>query len=217
MKAIKSSLIHRILMPEKADARVHPAILMLHGRGSDEEDLLGIAPSLDDRFLIISVRAPFPYSYGGYTWYEVGQVGSPEPTMFRQSCEKLLTFVEDALKGYPIDPSRLMLFGFSMGTVMSLALALSHPDRIRGVAANSGYVAEGTYLNYRWQELAETDVLITHGLQDPVIPIAMARRARDLFARSNACVTYREYDAAHQLTDESLADIADWTRNFLPE
>lgn len=190
---------------------------MLHGRGADEEDLLGIAPSLDERFLILSARAPFPYAYGGTTWYDVGNIGTPEPSTFRRSCGLLGKFIDDALAGYSVDPKRFILFGFSMGAVMSLAMALTRPATFRGVAANSGYIAEGTDLVYRWQELSQTDVLITHGLQDPVIPVAMARRARDLFALSNAPVMYREYAAGHHFTDESLADIVAWTRRFLTD
>jgi phospholipase/carboxylesterase len=217
MKPLATSLIHRVLPPEESTASLHPAILMLHGRGSDEEDLLGIVPSLDRRFLIVSARAPNPFPYGGYTWYDVGEVGTPEPTMFRNSYEKLVTFMTDILKGYPIDPRRLILFGFSMGTVMSFSLALTHPDKIRGVAGNSGYVPEGTFLEYRWKEMATTDILITHGVQDTVIPISMARRARELFAGSNSPVSYHEYNAAHHLTDESLSDIVSWTGRFLLE
>jgi phospholipase/carboxylesterase len=217
MKPLATSLIHRVLPPDESTASLHPTILMLHGRGSDEEDLLGIVPSLDCRFLIVSARAPYPFPYGGYTWYDVGEVGTPEPTMFRNSYEKLVTFMTDILKGYPIDPRRLILFGFSMGTVMSFSLALTHPDKIRGVAGNSGYVPEGTFLEYRWKEMATTDILITHGVQDTVIPISMARRARELFAGSNAPVSYHEYNAAHHLTDESLSDIVSWTGRFLLE
>jgi phospholipase/carboxylesterase len=217
MKPLATSLTHRILPPKEPTTALHPTILMLHGRGSDEEDLLGIAPSFDRRFQIVSARAPYPFPYGGYTWYEVGEVGTPEPTMFRKSYESLVTFMTDILKGYSIDPRRLILFGFSMGTVMSFSLALTHPDKIRGVAGNSGYVPEGTFLKYRWKEMGTTDVLITHGVQDTVIPISMARRARELFAGSNASVSYHEYSAAHHLTDESLSDIVSWTGRFFPE
>jgi phospholipase/carboxylesterase len=102
-----------------------------------------------------------------------------------------------------------------MGTVMSFALALTHPDRFRGVAANSGYIPEGTHLTFHWQDLSGLHVFITHGQQDPVIPVDFARRARQLFSHSNAQVTYREYQAAHHLSDESLTDIAAWMNKLI--
>jgi phospholipase/carboxylesterase len=184
---------------------------MVHGRGADEDDLPGLAARLDRRLFLLSVRAPFPFlDGGGYTWYDVGAAGAPEPSMFRESADRLSQFADEALAEYPIDPHRLFLLGFSMGTVMSFALALSRPGFIRGVSANSGYVAEGTHLTYRWNELAGTAFFITHGTLDPVIPVAMARRANELFAASNAPYVYREYPMAHEITEESLGDIAAW-------
>jgi phospholipase/carboxylesterase len=210
------ALHHIALQPEDQTPGPHPTMIMVHGRGADEEDLPALAERLDRRLLILSVRAPYPFADGGgYTWYDVGTIGAPEPAMFRESYERLSQFVDDALRDYPADPTRLFLLGFSMGTVMSLALALSRPGVVRGVSANSGYVAEGTHLTYRWNELAGTSFFITHGTLDPVIPIVMARRAKELFAASSAPHLYREYPMAHQISEESLGDIADWLQPLL--
>jgi phospholipase/carboxylesterase len=191
-------------------------MIMVHGRGADEEDLPGIAQRLDPRLLILSVRAPYPFAYGGgYTWYDVGTVGAPEPSMFRESHARLSQFVDEALQDYAVDPARLFLLGFSMGTVMSLAQGLTRPGLFRGVVANSGYVAEGTHLTYRWNELAGTSFFIAHGTLDPIIPVSMARRTKELFAASNAPHVYREYPMAHEISDRSLGDIATWLRPLL--
>jgi phospholipase/carboxylesterase len=211
MKPIRSALDHRIIVPKRTTASSHPTILMLHGRGADEEDLLGLAQYFDSAWLILSARAPFAFSPGGgYTWYDVGTVGTPEPAMFRTSYDKLSTFLDDALNGYPVDPKRLYLLGFSMGTVMSYALALTRPRLFRGVMANSGYVPEDTHLAFLWHELDDLDIFIAHGIFDPVIPIGFARRAKELFAKSNAHLTYREYPMAHQISEESLSDVVAW-------
>jgi len=210
------ALHHIALEPEGEASGPHPTMIMVHGRGSDEEDLPGIASRFDRRLLILSVRAPFPFAYGGgYTWYDVGTVGSPEPAMFRESYDRLSQFVDEALREYPVDPTRLFLLGFIMGTVMSLALGLSRPGLVRGVSANSGYVAEGTHLNYRWNELAGTSFFLAHGTLDPVIPVVLARRAKELFAASNAPHVFREYPMAHQISDDSLTDIAGWLQPLL--
>ena len=215
MKTIASSLVHRVLEPEHSPAAVHPTLIMLHGRGADEEDLLGLSSFLDKRLLCISARAPFDFAYGGYTWYDIGQVGVPLPGMFDESYARLETFVDDVLRHYPVDPSRIYVFGFSMGTVMSYALSLTRPELFRGVSANSGYVPEGTQLHFRWQDLAGKAFFITHGAHDPVIPVQMARRAKELFAASHATVDYREYPMEHQISEESLADVAAWFKQSL--
>jgi phospholipase/carboxylesterase len=216
MKNIISTLVHRILPPENSQDITHPTLILLHGRGADEEDLLGLSASLDPRLFMISVRAPFSFPYGGgYTWYDVGAVGVPETTMFRTSYDKLSTFVQDAVHNYPIDPGRVFLFGFSMGTVMAYALALTRPSMFRGVVANSGYVPEGTHLKLRWNELSTVEFFIAHGTQDPVIPITFGRRAHQLLTEARARFTYKEYLMAHQISEESLTDAASWLHQRL--
>jgi phospholipase/carboxylesterase len=217
MKTLQTALYHRILLPERSTAERHPVVIMLHGRGSNEEDLLGIAPMLDDRFLVISARAPYEFPYGGFTWYDLEQEGSPNLSMFDESYRRLSTFLDDVIGGYPADPSRVILFGFSMGTVMSFALGLTQPQKIRAVAANSGYLPEVPSLTYRWQELAGTEFFITHGTEDPVIPIVLARRARELMAASNASVIYKEYPMTHTLGEKALVDVLAWVSSFAEE
>jgi phospholipase/carboxylesterase len=188
---------------------------MLHGRGADEEDLPDLAHQLDGRFLVVSPRAPLPFPYGGFTWYEHDEIGTPETGTFIGSFQKLLTFVGEVRRGYPVDPARTFLFGFSMGSVMSFALSLTHPELFAGVVANSGYVPEGTHLEFRWNDLARTPFFIGHGTADPVIPVQLARRARDLFARSNAPLVYREYPVEHEISDAGIADVRVWLRDHL--
>ncbi len=91
MKAIDTALFHRVLQPEKPSTDgVYPAVIFLHGRGADEEDLLGLSGYVDERLLAISVRAPFGFEYGGgYTWYEILEMGKPAHEMFKSSYEKL--------------------------------------------------------------------------------------------------------------------------------
>jgi phospholipase/carboxylesterase len=215
MKTIESTLFHRVLPPEHAGGGPHPALIFLHGRGADEEDLLGLTSAFDERLFVISVRAPFTYEYGGYTWYDAGTIGEPDPVRFPESCKRLAQFITDVKAQYPIRQDKLFLYGFSMGCVMSFVQALTQPDSVRGVAANSGYVPDGSLLQYRWQELAGTAFHITHGVYDPVIPVAFARHAKSLFERSNAPFTYKEYPSEHYLPDECIQDTAAWLRVLL--
>src|SRR5262245_40669041 len=101
---------------------------MLHGRGADEQDLIGLADGLDERFLVVSLRAPFVFPYGGYTWYTIGEDGSPDMTMFRNSFDRVFSCLEQIAKRHRPDARKLFLFGFSMGTMMSFAVSLTHPE-----------------------------------------------------------------------------------------
>ena len=98
METIKSSLVHRLGALNTSQKGPHPTLIMLHGRGADENDLLGLASYLDPRFLVISVRAPFPFENGGYTWYTVLEIGKPEPREFMESYERLVQFLDDIKK-----------------------------------------------------------------------------------------------------------------------
>lgn len=215
MKTIDSTLFHRVLPPEHGGPGPHPALVLLHGRGTDEEDLLGLATEFDERLFVISVRAPFPYEFGGYTWYDAGQIGQPDTVKFPESAARLTRFLEDVRTQYPVRPDRLFLFGFSMGSVMALAMGLTRPEHIRGVSANSGYVPEGTALEFRWKELQNTAFHVTHGMMDPVVPIILAHRARMLFGQSNAPFIYREYPAEHYLTDACIVETDAWLKGLI--
>jgi phospholipase/carboxylesterase len=207
MQPIATTLDHLVFPPEAPAGDTHPAVILLHGRGANEEDLVGLAGGFDKRLLILSVRAPFPFSYdGGYTWYDIGALGAPEPKMFRESCERLEGFIRDAQQKYRIDPKKLILLGFSMGTAMALTYALSHPEIPRGVIAHSGYLPERTHLTYKWDRLSACKFLITHGVDDPVIPVVLARRVKELFQTSGASVTYREYEGGHGITPAMTVD-----------
>ncbi|MBI4535911.1 MAG: alpha/beta fold hydrolase [Ignavibacteriae bacterium] len=216
MKQISSTLVHRVLPPEQSNAAHHPTLIMLHGRGADEEDLLGLSQYFDSRLLILSVRAPYPFPYGGgYTWYDIGAVGAPELTMFKTSYEKLSAFVSDALAQYPVDTKQVYLLGFSMGTVMSYSMALTQPQLFRAVIANSGYVPEGTHLSFLWDQIGHLDFFIAHGTFDPVIPVQLGRRAKELLESAKARLSYKEYPMAHQISEESLHDMAAWLNAIL--
>ncbi len=211
MKIIESSLTHIIQEPRKPFGEKFPTLIMLHGRGADEHDLFGLADYLDERLLVISARAPYPFQYGdGFTWYDILEVGRPEPKMFGESTKRINQFFDDVKKHYPVDESNIFLLGFSMGTMMSYSLALTRPNEIAGVIANSGYVPEETDLKFQWDKLNGTSFFVAHGTHDPIIPISMGRRARLLLEQANADLTYNEYPMAHQISDESLGDMSRW-------
>lgn len=215
MTPVQSSLIHKLVPPKTDQSPPYPTLILLHGRGTNEDDLLGLVPYLDPRLLIISARAPFAFPYGGWTWYDILEVGSPHPQQFTESYERLVQFLADAKRHYPIDTQRVFLLGFSMGTVMSFALSLTKPEEIAGVVAHSGYVPEQTDLTFAWDRLQHTGFFVAHGEYDPIIPINFGRRAKELLVAAKADLTYREYPIAHQVSEESLMDLAGWLKQRL--
>jgi phospholipase/carboxylesterase len=214
---ISSTLVHKIRQPGGTKIRNHPVLMLLHGRGTTEDDLLGLVDYLDPRFFVVSVRAPFKFEQGigGYTWYDVQDVGIPHPMQFEESYNRLTQFVLDVNQNYPVDPRRVFMLGFSMGSIMSLALSLTKPELIRGVVAHSGYIPENTSLRFAWDRLQDLSLFIAHGVADSVIPVQLGRRAHDLLSKTQADLTYKEYPIAHSMSEQSVSDLADWLQKKL--
>ena len=210
MRLIKTTLTHLIAPFDEKHAGLHPTLVLLHGRGANEEDLLGLVPYLSPRLLCIAARAPFEFGNGGYTWYDLREVGSPNTDQFMHSYELLAQFLEDIQKHYPVDPQKMILLGFSMGTVMAYSLALTKPEKINGVIAHSGYIPVDTPLRFKLESLAGTSFFVAHGIYDPVIPIEFGRKANELLTKTNAPLVYREYPIQHQISDDSLRDLGNW-------
>ena len=197
-------------------ARGDPVGLLVlhHGRGTSEQDLLPLADVLDPerRLHVAAPRAPLELPGApGYHWYVVPRVGHPDPDSFSASYAELAGFHDDLWRATGLTPQQTVLGGFSMGTVMSYALALGR-DRPppAGILAFSGFVpsVEG------WEPdlLGRTAVrvFITHGQYDPVIDVSFARQARDLLEGAGLAVDYRESPTAHNIDPEDIPRAVDW-------
>lgn len=215
LKQLNSSLQH-VALPPRLPSRMRPPLLvLLHGRGADEHDLIPITHYLDPRFFLISVRAPLKFAYGGQTWFEISDQGGIDLKEFRTSFDTLSTFIDDARAHYPVAPGPVYLFGFSMGAMMALAYTLAAPFNVRAVAAHSGYLPTEVHVPYRWNDIRGVAICQVHGTDDPVVPVELARRTRDLVSRSPATYRYAEYPIRHQVSEQSIADINTFYQDLL--
>jgi phospholipase/carboxylesterase len=200
---------------ERAAAGDADGLLILHhGRGSDEHDLLALAEVLDPRkeMHVVTPRAPLALPGSpGFHWYLVPRVGTPDPESFQGAYEKLASVHEELWERTGIGPERTVLGGFSMGAVMSYALGLG-PDRPvpAGILAFSGFVP--TVAGWR-AELARRrglPVFIAHGGRDQVIEVGFARAAQERLAGAGLEVEYHESEAGHHIDPRELPAAAAW-------
>jgi phospholipase/carboxylesterase len=214
---ISTTLVHKVRPPATSELGKSPVLILLHGRGTNEDDLLGLADFLDPHFFIVSARAPYRFEEGhdSYTWFGLQEIGKPDTEQFSEAYHHLTQFIEDVKTGYPVDPARVFLLGFSMGSIMAFAVALTQPNAVRGIVAHSGYIPESMPLQFAWTQLSSLSVYIAHGLHDPVIPIQKARRAQELLSKTGADLTYKEYPIQHTISEESLADLSEWFQKKL--
>ena len=202
-----------------ADGAPEGLLVLHHGRGADERDLLPLADVLDPerRLHAVTPRAPLTLpGWPGYHWYVVPRVGYPDPETFHAAYRDLAAFHDELWERTGVPPERTVLGGFSMGSVMSYSLGLGG-DRPApaGILAFSGFipVVEG------WEpDLARagrTRVFIAHGRSDPIMGVDFARRARDLLEGGGFDVEYHESDAAHEIDPAHLRAAADWLQAAL--
>ena len=212
--------VERIVAPRRAiDGTPPPLLVLLHGIGSNENDLVSLAGKLDPRFLVVSLRAPRPYR-GGFAWFQITwqSNGSATPDI-DQAHETLADFVR-WLAAAPgrlgADARRVYLMGFSQGAMMSLGVLRTAPDRLAGVVALSGLFRD---------DLVETPadagatgrvaVFVAHGTQDDLLPVADGRAIRDLLQPMVRDFTYREYAMPHTIAPVELRDVAAWLTSHL--
>ncbi len=212
------SLVHRTIIPRQGDGP-YPTLIALHGRGSDEGDLLGLAPYLDDRLLWISPRAPLDLP-PGYEWYRLVGIGAPVEPTFAKALVQVTRFVDEALAAYPVDRQRVFLFGFSQGGMMSYAHSLSRPGVTRGAVIHSSYLPLPSIHSAGAVDLAGVrgkPYLVMHGQHDPLIPVTHGREARDWLREAGADVTYHEYPMGHTVSEPSIGAMNAWLAVHLGE
>jgi phospholipase/carboxylesterase len=208
------ALVHLVREPTiKADGPP-PLLLLLHGIGSYEGDLMALAPYLDGRFFVVGARAPLTMGPDSYGWYRadfspVRKVIDPKEPL--RSRAIILHFVDELIEAYHLDPRGAYLMGFSQGAIMSIGVALIRPQWLAGVVAMSGRLLPGSIFDQVEPEaLKGLPILVVHGTEDPVLPIENGRQIRDTLETLPVDLTYREYRMGHQVADESLADVTTW-------
>jgi phospholipase/carboxylesterase len=215
-----SSLVYQ----ERPAAESAAGLLVLHhGRGADEHDLLGLADVLDPerRLHVVTPGGPLTVpGWPGKHWYVVPRVGYPDPETFGAAHRKLSSFHDELWERTGIGPERTVFGGFSMGSVMSYALGLdpSRPSPA-GILAFSGFVptVEGWTPDVAGRAQAGLKAFIAHGRQDPIMDVGFARAARDLLEAGGVPVEYHESDAAHHIDPAHVPAAVAFVRERLIE
>jgi phospholipase/carboxylesterase len=202
-----------------ADEEPTGMVVLHHGRGTDEGDLLGLADLLDSdrRLHVAAPRAPLQLQGSpGYHWYLVPRVGHPDAGTFEDSRRQLAELHDELWERAGLGPDRTVLGGFSMGTVMSYALGLSG-DRPApaGILAFSGFIPTVEGWEASLQDRSGVRVFISHGRRDPVIDIGFARRAREVLEGAGLDVDYHEHEGAHHIDPRQLDVTVGWLADVL--
>jgi len=211
----KNLCLEHIVRPPSRISEKAPTLIMLHGYGSNEQDLFSFAPEFDDSYLIVSARAPLSMQGGGHAWYEIGI--EPGGTKFvndgqaLKSRDLIARFIDEVIADYPANPEQLVLFGFSQGAILSYAVSLSFPQKVSRVVAMSGYVHEELLEEgYEKNDFSHLRMYCSHGSVDQVVPVAWDRKTKPFLDSLNIENHYSEFPVGHGVCPQNFAEIKTW-------
>lgn len=212
--------LHHLVRKPAISSENTPLLIMLHGYGSDEKDLFSFAEELPGEFLILSVRAPYPMQPYGNAWYAIhwdntdGKFSDDEQAV--ESRDRIANFIDEAIEEYQIDKNNVSLLGFSQGSILSYAVALSYPDKVKNIIALSGYINQGILkTGYENNDFSNLDFYCSHGSEDQVIPVQWARQNKPFLDKLEIKNQYSEFPVGHGVAPQNFFEFKSWLEKRL--
>jgi phospholipase/carboxylesterase len=189
----------------------YPLILLLHGYGSNAEDLFSFAPELPKNAFVISLQAPHTLMYQSYAWYAINfdadENKFSDLVQAKESLELIKNQIIELCEKYPIDSENVTLIGFSQGAILSYAMMLSYPKMIKNIAALSGYINLDMATKNTENNYSHLSVFASHGTVDQVIPVDWARKTPLILNQLNIKNNYKEYNVGHGIAPQNFYDL----------
>lgn len=207
--------LHYLIQEPKVKHDKNPLLLLLHGYGSNEEDLFSFASELPNDSYVISVRAPYDLQPYGHAWYAIhfdaAENKFSDNVQAKQSVELIAGFIDEIVKQYPIDAKNVTLIGFSQGAILSYATALTYPEKVAKVVALSGYFNQEIMPEViDTKAISHLKFFVSHGSVDQVIPVEWARKAKPALENLGLEVEYHEYPVGHGVAPQNFFDFKNW-------
>tara|TARA_R110002072_G_scaffold118631_1_gene250645 strand:- start:54319 stop:54975 length:657 start_codon:yes stop_codon:yes gene_type:complete len=207
-------LEHNYKAPLNASAD-NPAIIMLHGYGSDENDLFSFASELPSKYHIIALKAPLPMQPYGNAWYNIyldaseGKFNDTEQAI--ASRDLIVKCIDQVIEKYKVAKSAITLLGFSQGTILSYAVALSYPEKVKNIIGLSGYISEDMLKEgYEDNNFDHLSVYSSHGSVDQVIPVDWARKTKPFLTNLGIDCSYSEFPVGHGVAPQNFYELKAW-------
>lgn len=189
--------------------KTYPALFLMHGIGSNEQNMFSLVDGLEDSFIIFSIRGHLPQS-PGFAYFTIQGFGKPDRDVFDEATRRLASFIDYACETYPIDRERLYLLGFSQGAILAMTLSLILGKRIRGIVALSGYIPGFVKESYPVKPVGHLSAFISHGDMDNILPYEWGTANADFFKKLGASVDFHTYHAGHTVSAKNLQDFQRW-------
>jgi phospholipase/carboxylesterase len=159
---------------------------------------------------VISARAPYDLQFGSYAWYAIGfddeGIKSSDHDQARISRDIIAGFIDELTVNYPIDADNVTLIGFSQGSILSYAVALSYPEKVQRVVAMSGYLNSDIMTDdFQNNDFSNLKIFVSHGTVDQVIPVELARNVTPVFDTLGIANVYKAYPVGHGVAERDRA------------
>ena len=208
-----NTLEYVVRQPENATENP-PLLILLHGYGSNEQDLFSFAEELPKNLLIVSARAPYDMGNGGHAWYEINFDNNngkfSDLDQARISLGKIDEFIEEIKQKYKTKSDKTFLLGFSQGAILSYAFSFLHPNKVNHVIALSGYINEELLPSKLADLQIKTSYYISHGTVDQVLPVEWARKAAPILDNLKLENSYSEYPVGHGVAPQNFHSFKTW-------
>lgn len=201
---------------EMDSTKKYPAIFLLHGMGSHEEDLPQLVQDFQEQCHIFSLRGPITQN-PGYAFFTIQEVGQPDCAIFDKVLVALQRFILEAIDEYQIDPHKVFVLGFSQGAVLAQSLAFVMGNLVTGIVALSGYTPKFVTEEYAIRSVEHLHAFISHGDYDYVIPSQWGMESKEIFEQFGAKVTFKQYPDGHGVTPDNLRDLVAFLAQQLQE
>lgn len=189
----------------------YPAIFTLHGKGSNERNMFSLVAPLAEDFIIIGIRGNLPLGVG-FQYYDLKSLGNPIREMFDKAVKQLDGFIRYASERYPIDQEKRYLLGFSQGAILSMTLALTMGEQLKGIVALNGYIPEFVKTEYSLRSLKDVSVFVSHGEYDSVFPVRIGHDTAAYLKEQTERLTFKLYPADHGVSEENQLDVLNWLK-----
>ncbi|TXD48280.1 alpha/beta hydrolase [Polaribacter sp. IC073] len=210
--------LHYIVRTPKIPVEKPSLLILLHGYGSNEQDLFSFAEELPDNLLIVSAQAPLSMGFGGYAWYTInfddknGKFSDLKEA--KESIDKIAIFIDEIKKKYNTNSDKTFLLGFSQGAILSYSLSFFYPNKIQHVIVLSGYI-NTELLPEKISTDIKTDYYCSHGSVDQVLPVEWARNSKPFLDKLGFNNVYSEYNVGHGVAPQNFYSFKKWIEERL--
>ena len=211
------SLQYIVREPKKGTKNA-PLLILLHGYGSNEQDLFSFAEELPEDLLIVSAQAPYTMGNGAYAWYAInfdnvnGKFSDLKQA--KESIDKIAIFIDEIKEKYQTNTDKTFLLGFSQGAILSYSLSFFYPNKVQNVIALSGYINTEVLPENISKEI-KTNYYCSHGSVDQVLPVDWARKSKPFLDNLGLQNTYSEYPVGHGVAPQNFYSFKSWIEERL--